>query len=381
MNNEAEAIQQFVVWLLQTLDPANGAPSGDWNQAAEPEQTGSVNLQFSAEPLSSAGAEGILRNANDPSDRIDRTGQPTSNPENTSMPLDEDPSQLAFGDIPAVQHRFHALLKNKLKTEIERNPPRFPWETEQHDYHYDSPYDSESYAYPDAEQPHTGERLSFPVQEPVPIWAAHLKTLNLPIALPDAVLQSLFEQCCHLMQSSLREGRRLVQAVESLFPEEGAVLNELAGMVLASPVRGGTSTEPKPAIANPGFLTDYNQASRPQQMVLSLLAAREMFEAMTLTLSPRAAIRRSWLTDAGAIMLEVQYHPESGTVRIDAQLPTGGTVRFQQAALESIASCTQAGNLSVSLSPICVEQSMTLAIELAKSDAPLVFAVRLPLEP
>ncbi len=80
-------------------------------------------------------------------------------------------------------------------------------------------------------------------------------------------------------------------------------------------------------------------------------------------------------------MLEVQYHPESGTVRIAAQLPTGGTVRFQQAALESIASCTQAGNLSVSLSPICVEQSMTLAIELAKSDAPLVFAVRLPLEP
>jgi len=382
MNNEAEAMQQFVVWLLQTLDPANGTPSGDWNQATEPGQTGSVNLQFSAEPLGSVGEAGILDNV---ADSANPASQPIAKPQDLSMPLDEEPLQLAFGDIPAVQHRFHALLKHRLKTEIERNPPRFPWETEQHDYQYDY----ESYA--ESEQPYDEGIMSCPVCEPASLWAAHLKTFNLPIALPDSVLQALFHQCRHLVQSSLRDGRRLVQAVESLFPGEGATLDNLAGLVLTSPVRSGTASLSRPTASNPNLPTDYHQASRPQQMVLSLLAARQMLEAMTLTLSPdNSLIQRSWLTDAGVMTLEAQYEPELRKVQVKVQLPMGGTVQLQQGDLESIASSTQAGSLSVSLSPftpegklICTaaEQAATLTVELAEADMPLIFAVRLMLEP
>jgi hypothetical protein len=42
------------------------------------------------------------------------------------------------GEIPAVQDRFHALLKRRLLIEAQQKPPVFPWEKEAVDYDAES---------------------------------------------------------------------------------------------------------------------------------------------------------------------------------------------------------------------------------------------------
>ncbi|NJR51387.1 MAG: hypothetical protein HC780_19205 [Leptolyngbyaceae cyanobacterium CSU_1_3] len=49
-------------------------------------------------------------------------------PESLQPNLLEEDMLLKPGEIPAVQDRFHALLKRRLQFEIEQKPPLFPWE-------------------------------------------------------------------------------------------------------------------------------------------------------------------------------------------------------------------------------------------------------------
>lgn len=345
MNNDAEAIKQMLLaWLLQE-PPANSEPSGERSShSASSEESGINRLQSQFVDSLDSDAVGD-RSA----DRIE-----SNNSTFSSIP------SLEFGDIPAVQDRFQALLKRKLRAEIERNPPRFPWESETFDY------DSE---YAD---------ITTPDLIPVHLWTTQLQSLRLPVPMPHEVLVQLFDQCRVAVQSSLREGAKLVQAVEDLFPGQQQSLNQVANWVMSAPARSGPSA--LQAQADPqslGFPNHYEAATPAQQMALSLLAARELLKAMTMQLSPsQPSTERNWLTDLGTVLLKAEYEPEMNRVRVQGTLPHQGSLCFRSRSAQSIARCSSPGDVSVELLDLEPNQSYFLEVQFEGSDQPpLVFAI------
>ena len=276
---------------------------------------------------------------------------------------------LKLGETPAVQDRFHTLLKHRLQSEIQQNLPLFPWETEVHDYETESTVgfvDSAVLAAPPA-----AVNQSIPAH----VWLHQLKTLNLPVALPEKLLGQLLERCQNVVQSSLLEGAKLVKSVEDLFPGQSQSLNQLAGMVMTSPARSGAMQPPSGA----NYPTNYESAVPAQQMVLSLLAAREIIAALTLTVSlSQPTLERQWLTELGALSLQVDYGLDAtaAKLRIQGTLPCGGTLTLRGEHLEASAQRVTAGVLSVELFDLAPHQSVVLEICLPEQK-PLVFAVRI----
>ncbi|QYO67682.1 hypothetical protein [Leptolyngbya sp. 7M] len=177
MNKDAEAINQFLAWLLQEPDPAT-APSGkNSSPTAGSEESGTVDLQPHTDPLDS---------------EVEAIG--ADQPESSAV-FTEDISSLELGEIPAVQDRFYAIIKRRLRAEIERNPPLFPWESRLWDY--------------ESEQPDLmgAEAMS------TSFWATQLQALRLPIALPEPILDQIFAECRKLATASLREGVKLVRSL------------------------------------------------------------------------------------------------------------------------------------------------------------------------
>lgn len=342
MNNDAEAIKQLFAWLLQEPDPAISMPSGNRSSLeTSPEESGTLDSQPTyLDPLGSEGVDLLSASSNE-----------------SGLSPFRQISSLEFGDIPAVQDRFQALLRRRLRAEIERNPPRFPWETGSFDYE--------------------SEYADLPVPDLVPaqLWSTQLQTLNLPVPVPETVLTQLFDQCRVVVQSSLREGTKLVQAVESFFPGQLQALNQLANLVLVGPTRSGSSTL-VPDTTN--FPLHYDVATPAQQMALSLLAAKEILAAMTLNLSvnqPR--VERSWLTDLGTIHLEATYQPQMGEICIQATLPAAGRLCFRDAENQSIDQCTDPGSVRVRLANLTPDLTYFLEVQLGYAAPPLVFAVHL----
>jgi hypothetical protein len=346
MNKDAEAINQLLAWLLQEPDSAISAPSGkSSSQGAGPDESETADLQSHyVDPLDSEEVSALSADSD----------------ELSSIPFWEI-SSLEFGEIPAVQERFYTLLKRRLRAEIERNPPLFPWETRLYDY--------------DSERP---DWVTSEVS--TQFWQIQRQTLNLPIPMPDALLERLFEQCREVAQSSLREGVKLVQAVEALFPGQSQALNQMAGLVLASPSRSGTLTRSQNAPPESGFPSHYDVATPAQQMVLSLLAAREILDTMTLKVSPhQPKAERQWLTAVGPLMLEVEYQPEMNQrVRVQAELPCQGNLRFYSKTEQATAQRANPGWLGVELFNLALNQTYSLEVQLETAEpSSLVFAVHL----
>ncbi|MBD2088459.1 PatU [Microcoleus sp. FACHB-1515] len=324
MNNESEAIEQFLQWLLKDSRPTGLAPSGkDASHQTEQDELAAGNPAFhDLDPLDS-----------------EVFGLESDQPESASFLFGE--ASFQSGDT-TVQDRFQTVIKRRLRAEIERNPPRFPWETGA--YRYDD--------LPEAS-----------------VWAAQLQQLNLPIALPEPVLARLFEQCQAAAQSTLREGAKLVQAVESLFPGETQALNQLAAIVMASPARGISSP-----LRGAAYPSDYETASPTQQMTLSLLAARTILESLSLTVSSDAPASRQWLTTVGAVVLEVSYDAVTQRLHLTAQLPIAGSLRLQGSQAQTSAQRDSAGLVSITLAN---PDDQPYQLEVVLSDAePLHFAVR-----
>ncbi len=364
MNNDSEAINQFLAWLLQNPNPVSSQPSGkasslnagqgytDYIDSEDyfdrPDQldsidpTGIMELQ-SLDPLDSEPIEALLP------DLI----------ESGSFPFEES-SLFKSGERPAVQDRFYSLIKHRLRAEIERNPPRFPWETEALEYE---------------EQSEAAGVVAPAIAVPTAVWATQLQTLSLPVPMPDALLTQLFIHCQSVVELSLKEGTKLVQAVADLFPNKSAVLNQLAGLVLTTPYRSG-SWLPQ-AGSQPGFPDHYDQATEPQQMALSLLVARTILDATTFRLSvDQPKLERQWQTAIGLLTLEAQYVPQENRVRICGQLPGQGSLHLKGKLAEAIAQCVNAGELSVELSQLEPNQTYSLTVQLQNTDQPpLVFAV------
>ncbi len=282
----------------------------------------------------------------------------------TPTTLFQEDFLLKPGEIPAVQDRYHALLKRRLQVEAQRKPPLFPWEDEVKDY-------PTELASPEASQP---------IYAATSVWMSQLRNLKLPVRMPEAVLTELFNQCQMVLTSSLREGAKLVKAVDSLFPGQAPLLNDVAGYVMISPARtGGPSTLQELAErAGIEFPSDYEAAIDTQQMALSLLAAREILTTLTLTVSSKQPqLEREWLTEVGAFTLRTHYQLGQGTVRLrfDAELPCGGSLQFQGDEFRSMADRDNAGHLSVEIRDFVPGQTYPLEVRLGEQDR-LMFAVR-----
>lgn len=266
-------------------------------------------------------------------------------------------SPLSMGEIPTVQNRFQALLKRRLQAEIHHRPPLFPWETEVVEYEPD---------YADALTQELGSCRP---------WIAQLGTLNLPIPLPENLFAQLLEQCQATAQSSLREGARLVQAVTNLFPGDDALLNQLAGLVMTAPARSGMATLPN---VEREFPSNYEEATRVQQMLISLLTAREILAALSLTLSPnRLQAERQWFTTVGKLALVARYQPQVPGLQVTGRLPCGGSLQLQGQRDTSTSDRQDGGHLRVELLDVQPGQLYQLQVRLhLESQEPLNFVIR-----
>jgi hypothetical protein len=312
MNRDSEALQSLFAWLLQAPPTEATSPVEDsFDLENEVDEDGVENLELADfDPLDS-----------------EEVSVPFVTPSHQGAAPDLSQNQrgqsLKLGEIPAVQDRFQALLKRRMQTQLQQKPPLFPWETELLDY-------------PDYE---------VEVQVPEQLWTAQLQNLKLRVPLPQSVLIQLLESCQEVVQSSLREGPKLLRAVESLFPDQSQILNYWTGMVLRPASRSQIQDLPLPET--------YEAATSEQQMVLSLLAAREIIGNLTLKVaSHQGPVERQWLTSAGVLNLEIDYQAAtttSGKLRIQAQLPCGGSVEMRCGQAESTSKRPDAGWLSVEL--------------------------------
>ncbi|WP_448571294.1 PatU [Trichothermofontia sp.] len=249
-----------------------------------------------------------------------------------------------------MQDRFQALLKRRLKQEILRHPPLFPWETQVMDYESDVEVGLDS---------PRERRLAH-------AWIAQLRDLPLPIPMGEPVLAQLLEQCQTVAQSSLQTGAKLVRAVEDLFPGQFLTLNQLTELVLMSPARGPQAVLGQPLPAS------YEQADPHQQMLLSLLAARELLAALTLVLpTDRQPLARTWQTAMGPVELRITMDTEAETpcLRVQTQLPCGGRVQLTGEAGQTTAQRSLAGPLTVVLQAVGFDQPYTLTLELTDGSA------------
>ena len=206
-----------------------------------------------------------------------------------------------LGDMPAVQSHFQTILKRRLQIEIEQTPPLFPWESELQEYPIDAPAIE------------------------LPMWLAQLQSLRLPTPLPDDILVTLLERCQGLAQQALQPGLKLVQAVESLFPDQPQAIDQIAGLVLAT----GTARDSQPQdfqALKAAFPGGYAGANPQQQVTLAMLAARDIFDALTLKVTADApTMSRHWQTNRGLVTLTATYEPGAiARLHLEADLPAAG---------------------------------------------------------
>lgn len=260
-----------------------------------------------------------------------------------------------LGEIPTVQERFQAVLKRRLKNQIQSRPPLFPWETSITEY------------------PEYVDNASIALV-PSGAWMLQESKLNLPIPLPEKVFSSLLEQCQALVASSLPLGTKLVQAVENLFPEEPQVLNDLAGLVLRTPYRSVDTLE-----AMPNLESSYSDLQPPQKMALSLLAAKELLESMTLSVSTtNPTTEKEWQTTAGVVNIRVEYkfQAEETKLCVECELPAPGSLKLLSSDSEEIAHSVDSASLSIELNQPQFDSIYTLELQCSEIETkPLFFAI------
>jgi hypothetical protein len=281
----------------------------------------------------------------------------TLNAPNSSTDLQHlnwTPQNFQLGEIPTVQERFQAVLKRRLQIQIQNHPPLFPWETQIQEY-------------PDY--------VDNPSVALVPTWGwARGASLSLPIELPERIFQQLLAKCQELVSSSLPLGIKLVQAVESLFPNDEQAINDMAGLVLRTPYRSASTLE-----AMPNLDGDYFDLQSSQQMAVSLLAAKQLFDNLTLPVSAtNPVVDREWLTDVGVIKLHVEYlqYGAEAKLCVMVDLPAQGNIKVGNTHTTASAQSSGPGNLRVEMLCVSPRQPCTLEVKLTEIDQqPLTFLI------
>ncbi len=336
---DSEALQKSLfAWLLN--QPTEKASPGGDNSYQE-----SLASDSGAIPTAEPEAEYLEFNDLDPLE----LEAPFNFSELENSPLYSGEYILNRGEIPAVQDRFYSVLKRRLQTEIQRNPPLFPWETEILDYYETSTSDS--------------------VQDlfvPNILWMPQLENLKLPpVQIPAAVLMQILARCQALVKTSLAEGVKLVRAVESLFPGHSQDLNQLVSLVLMHPSRGSASE------TTDDFPSSYEVATDSQQMALSLMAAKEILGSLTLPISKaKPRIERQWLTSVGLLQLEAEYKftRNFASVRVQAYLPCGGSLEVVGNQSEASGKRSSPGYLCVELFDLVSDRTYPLEIKFQEEE-------------
>ena len=106
-------------------------------------------------------------------------------------------------------------------------------------------------------------------------------------------------------------------------------------------------------------------------MVLSLLAAREMIAALTLTLKAGVGSSHQWMTEIGTLTLQLDYRidGDDGVLHIQGQLPCGGSLSLANGPSLSMAQRPEAGMLSVELADLRPMQPLQLKVQLGPDDS------------
>ncbi len=323
---------QFLDWLLEKSAPSSfPTPEGGQNQEMSAQDADYLlsNANANASVLSDDTAFAV-----DPLD-WEELEMNLSNPDDAIQNF----QSLDMGDIPQVQTRFQTLLKRKLQREIELRPPLFPWETELSDYEPE---------YRDAL-----ERKLVPLNQGS--WLPQLANLQLLVPMPEQVLSQLLEACSEAMQLAKPQPSQLVNALSNLFPNQQQSLNNIAvvGMTYGEDRYGDDANKENSLLAKEIANINYETASARQQMVLSYLAAREIMDNLTLTLSPKQSTReQEWQTSAGVVTIQAAYEPytlEGSSLKVRVKLPRGGSVSLGTPEASTKAQRTYPGYVSVEL--------------------------------
>ncbi|MEM1309492.1 MAG: hypothetical protein AAGF98_08450 [Cyanobacteria bacterium P01_H01_bin.153] len=250
-----------------------------------------------------------------------------------------------------MQDHFQTVLKHRLQVEISQNPPLFPWESSVTDYPVELAAAS---AYP---------------------WLMQLRSLPLPTALPEDILMGLLNRCQELVVESLQPGVQLVKAVENLFPDQPQAMDQIAGLVLANATVRSTATRDVEAL-KAAFPDGYEGANPQQQVTLTMLAARDILDTLTLTLTPDRPLQsRQWLTTEGSVGITAEYQSEtSACINLAVDVP-----RASQLSLPSLGqtvSQTAPGILSLSLQQPQPNQVYPVEVHFSGlKTMPLTFAI------
>jgi len=354
-NNSDTLYSRLIAWLLQESVPAASSPADGQAQSTVP--TGEPTAaDFELEQFDPLDLEELNIAPSNPSEAaFDRTWAGSGDsPVHEEIDLGGEIRPYNMGEMPIVENRFQAILKRRLKVEIERHPPLFPWETDISDYETDP-----SDAVADSWVP------------PVRLWMPQLSNLSLPVRIPETVLAQLLDACSEAAYSRRQIGAKLVNVVESLFPEQFQSLNQLAGMVLLYPSRSPEK---------PQFLpSSYETAATEQKMTLALLAAKEIISALTVPISPtHSPVERQWQTTAGVVTVQAEYQMQAGVpkLRIIGRLPRGGSLTLRTAQASATSQRTYPGSLTVELFDLQPNQTYPLEIRFHDSEqTPLIFAI------
>ncbi len=287
---------------------------------------------------------------------IETLQHPSHDSVTSGMPLDSVADSLSKpGEIPAVQDRFHALLKRRLLIEAQQKPPLFPWEKEGVEYD---------------PEPARSEELDGELAASV--WIAQVRQLQLPVSMPESVLTELLARCQAVLFSPLREGAKLVRAVDALFEGQAQLLNDIARYVVVSPARSSLTLQDLVTAAGSEMPDSYDGAIKTQQMALSLLAAREILSTLSLTVSQTQSIQRDWITELGAVVIQLQF--DGTRLKINAELPCGGSLQVQGNQVRSSVDRNDAGRLSLEIPEVTPNSVYPLEVRLGEQDL-LTFAI------
>lgn len=357
MDNKSDTLySQLIAWLLQESVPAASLPEdGQVQNTVLTDEAQAAD--FELDQLDPLDLEDLNTLAPYNTGEADR--------DRTRVTLDESGSRdevqpggetrpYNLGEMPTVENRFQAILKRRLQCEIERHPPLFPWETEICEY-----------------EPEPVDVVSDSWVPPVRLWMPQLSQLSLPIPVPETVLAQLLDACSEVAYSRRQLGAKLVNVVESLFPNQFQLLNHLAGMVLLYPSRSAGKPQSLPS--------NYETAATEQKMTLALLAAKEIISALTVPISPsQTPVERQWQTAAGVVTVQAEYQMQQGVplLRVIARLPRGGSLTLRTPQASATSERIYPGYLSVESFDLQPNQAYPLEIRFHDSEqTPLIFTI------
>ena len=209
-----------------------------------------------------------------------------------------------------------------------------------------------------------------------PLWSAHVNALRVPGMLPRPLFEALFARCQELARKPIKQGIRLVRAVEDIFPDQADLLEPIADMVLVPAYRSDSDTQAALTQELANIAGGYDLARPEQQIALSMMAAQEILGALTLEISadkPKDA--RQWITPRGALDLSASCLANQLTVAVN--LPDGGYVRLWDGEIEKSALRSQPGPLDIVLAEPGHDKTYLLEVSLTGDELPLNFAIHL----